>query len=271
MKCALSQAFQAASGRSSISLSVAGTPPPSFGIAGGDLGRGELACGRRELLDDGFADAANAEQAERRGDPARRIERVDLGAGELVVGQVAVAFERAVPGGAGHVGLERQHRLRRPARVRVAGLAEREGQVIDVLGPDLPVAVIVDQIVVAVGQAEPVLADIERVAVALLLVGIDEQPDRRGEAGRGEQRDQFVGGLRRRDPVEPGPGRRQARAFDRRRYPCRPDTRRRPAPAAFPGGWRPRVSSPRMPLRRSSERSVSTLNEPMRDLSAGIS
>ena len=180
----------------------------------GILRGGEFLGSRRQLRDDDRicgTDSHFLQQGLERHLGGERGEFVDA---DLVVGQVAVAAERAVPIGCGHLGLELEHRLSRLRRIGITRRAENHAKVFLVLGDDLLVLGIVDQVIIAVGEPEPRLSREECVEEAVLGVDRDPDSDRRGQVRRGEQRDQIVGVLGGKDPVEHRPCRGHARALD---------------------------------------------------------
>ena len=71
------------------------------------------------------------------------------------------------------------------------------------------------QVIIPIGQAEPALREIKRVDIAVLEVGVDVRGDRAGVAGLAEQAHQLERGIGRLDPREIGLQRRHALGVDR--------------------------------------------------------
>ena len=136
--------------------------------------------------------------------------------GDLVIGQIAVAADGAVPrdfaGDAVFEGVDHGGLL---VRIGVTGLGQQEGEIglVGVLDRHALLAGV--EIVVAVGHPEPAKADIGDMAIGLLGIDIHRAADRAGIAGLGPQLGQIIERVRALDRVEIRLGRSQTRRFDR--------------------------------------------------------
>ena len=125
--------------------------------------------------------------------------------GQLVIDEIVVAQDLAVPAGPRHALLEPVDRLGHGLGIGLPRFAEQQGQIGFVLGPNLGIPGVVGQVIVAVRQAEAAEREAQRIDIALLRVRIDGAVDRAGQAGFRKQRVKIGGRPRRRDPGEPRP------------------------------------------------------------------
>ncbi len=183
-------------------------------LGGIDAGRLQFFRRRRHLADEHVTGLARAEGVHESAHQAGRAETFELRQRQLVVGEVGIAACRAVPVGLGDTRFQREHGFGGGGRIGIARLAQNERQVFGVLGANVLRALVVLQVVVAVGQAEAADPHLEGVNVALLFVRADISAERRGEAGRREDLHQVVGCPGREDARQMGLRGREASLVD---------------------------------------------------------
>lgn len=191
---------------------------------GADLGEGRrvepvlrdlLSRGRHQADDEAgaFLDPDRRQHGRHRHLAADCVEFIS---GEQVVGEIAVAAHRPVPCHfAGDAILESIDGIGSRSRVRVARLAEQEGQVFLVLRLDRTALVGRVEVIVAVRHSQPAEADAGNVPIGLLGIDADPGADRAIEAGLGPQLGQRLERGRGIDAFKVGPRRSQTRCLDR--------------------------------------------------------
>ncbi len=123
-------------------------------LVGRQLGSSDFLLGRRDLGNDDFVHIAKALLVQRGAQRHFGREGQEISNWHLVVSQVTVAAQSAIPVGTGHLGFELENGFGGLGRIGIADLTQDERQVSLVLGHDLAVLGAVDQVIVAVRQAK---------------------------------------------------------------------------------------------------------------------
>ena len=170
----------------------------AFNAAAGNLGgifcRNSVLCnffrGRRHLTHNELSLLADTKTFKHRLDREAAAERDDILLGHLVIGQIAVAPDGAVPVCFRDIGFERDDSVGSRSRVFESGLRQQRREHRLVGGAQFEVLLTVDEIVVAVAHAETGLVHVEDVGIGIGGIDIHEAAERGGHAIGRKQRGQ---------------------------------------------------------------------------------
>ena len=176
---------------------------------------GDLGGGRRHFLTEQLIDLAQARGHQHAVEREAASHREEFGAGQAVGGQVRIARNGPVPSKFGQLALERIDAFCRSLGIGVSRLAEQERNVFLVLRPQRQIALAVDQIIIAVWQAQAAGPDVQRVAGRGQAVDGDIGLKRRGNSRLGKQFGQLDPAIGGSDPRQIGLGRGHPGGFDR--------------------------------------------------------